>query len=59
MKHVTAFFKEAYRMFDGIINWRSHAEEAYYSASVDHADLERRMRQVHRGEAPWQKGMWT
>jgi len=30
------------------------AEEFYYSQSVDHVDLERRMRQVQRRQAPFQ-----
>lgn len=51
--------KEVYRLFDGVVNWRKSAEEAYYSAASDHADLERRMRNVQRGNAPWQKGIWS
>lgn len=51
--------KELYHYFDGVVNWRKSAEEAYYSSAADHADLERRMRQVDRGQAPWQKGLWS
>lgn len=31
-------------------------EEYYYSQAVDGADLERRMRLVQRGQAPFQNG---
>lgn len=30
-------------------------EEYYYSQSVDMADLEKRMREVQRGQAPFQR----
>lgn len=58
MKYIVKFFKEIYRFFDGIVNWRESAEQMYYAAATDHADLERRMKQVQRGQAPWQRGTW-
>lgn len=34
---------------------KATAEEVFYSQSTDLADLERRMRLVQRGQAPFQK----
>lgn len=31
-------------------------EEYYYSQSIDHIDLERRMREVQKNQAPFQSG---
>lgn len=51
-------FKNILGMFNSIFNWRENAEQAYYNGATDICDLERRMKAVQRGNAPWQKAMW-
>lgn len=46
-------------MIKKLLNWlvkddHKRMEEAYYANSTDLVDLERRMRLVSRGQAPWQ-----
>lgn len=36
-------------------DWEQLRTYNYYAASSDLTDLERRMRQVERGQAPWQR----
>lgn len=40
---------------DAFLNYDRRIEESYYAGAVDHADLERRMKEVQLGKAPWQK----
>jgi len=44
------------RLFSGFSDAVSKTQEyRYYSQATSHEDLERRQRQVQRGEAPFQK----
>jgi hypothetical protein len=48
------------KILEKIKNWLYQDQEKikineYLSESVDMADLERRIRQIDRGQAPWQK----
>jgi len=58
-KIARSIYKEVKGFFGSLVNWRENAEQAYYAAATDHADLERRMRNVQYGRAPWQTGMWS
>ena len=43
-------------LFDGFsVAMTKNEEYKYYSQATSHEDLERRQRQVQRGEAPFQK----
>ena len=42
------------KMIAGMLSPKFDHEEAYYSQAVDLIDLEYRMRQVQRGDAPFQ-----
>lgn len=47
--NIASFFKGLFKI--GTMT----AEERYLSSSIDHADLERRIKEIDRGHAPFQK----
>ena len=47
---IKSFFKRLFTTRD----WTTEAREEYLAEAHDLVDLERRMRQLDRGQAPWQ-----